>query len=285
LKSQKESSNLSRSAFSPGSATLVFVPNRERDILKKGSRGIVICVEAGMNTKVEPGESMDIRFNGIPIDNSIQEEVARRLGFTGKIFSTSILPPSSGFGLSAGAALTTAAAILGNNARISEVYRLAHEIEIQRGTGLGDVQSQVAGGFHVRVKGGTFPYSLTERILHTQVEMIILPFKKKVPTGEIIKSQSSLEEIRKNGNRALASFLRRPTLENAFQIGRKFSQESGLVSPRAEKILEDLDGKMASVSLIGESIISLYDEDAMDILKKYGDPVKTKISLTGVNLG
>jgi len=147
------------------------------------------------------------------------------------------------------------------------------------------VQSQVAGGFHVRVKGGTFPYSLTERILHTQVEMIILPFKKKVPTGEIIKSQSSLEEIRKNGNRALASFLRRPTLENAFQIGRKFSQESGLVSPRAEKILEDLDGKMASVSLIGESIISLYDEDAMDILKKYGDPVKTKISLTGVNLG
>ncbi|MGC8644706.1 MAG: GHMP kinase [Thermoplasmata archaeon] len=277
--------SFSRSAFSPGSATLMFVPNKERDVLKKGSRGVAICVEAGMVTKAEASDSMDIRFNGIPIDNSIQEEVARKLGFTGRIFSTSQLPPSSGFGLSAGAALTTSAVILGDNARIGEVYRIAHEIEIERGTGLGDVQSQISGGFHVRIKGGTFPYSVTERILHTQRELIILPFKKKVPTGEIIKSQSNLDEITRNGNRAMASFLRRPTMENAFVLGRKFSEESGLISPKAQTILDDLEGKMASVSLIGESIIALYDEETMDILKKYGDPVRTRISFTGLNLG
>ncbi|MEM0127955.1 MAG: hypothetical protein QXO03_02560 [Thermoplasmatales archaeon] len=253
--------------------------------MKKGSKGVAICVEAGMTTRAQPADSMDIRFNGIPIDNSIQEEVARKLGFTGKILSTSPLPPSSGFGLSAGAALTTAAVILGDNTKLSDVYSIAHQIELERGTGLGDVQSQASGGFHVRMKGGTFPYSVTEKILHSQRDLIILPFKKKVPTGEIIRSQSSVEEIIKNGNRAMTAFLKKPTMENAFVFGRRFSEESGLISQKAEVILDDLEGKFASVSLIGDSIIALYDEDTMDILKKYGDPVKTRISFTGLNLG
>ncbi|MEL9914453.1 MAG: hypothetical protein QW078_02620 [Thermoplasmatales archaeon] len=285
MKSQGESSNSFRSAFSPGSATLFFIPNRERDVLKKGSKGVAICVEAGMTTKAQEADSMDIRFNGIPIDNSIQEEVARKLGFTGKILSSSPLPPSSGFGLSAAAALTSAAVILGNNTRIGDIYSIAHQIELARGTGLGDVQSQISGGFHIREKGGTFPYSITERILHSQTDLIILPFKKKVPTGEVIRSQSSVDEIIKNGNRAMAAFLKKPTMENAFVIGRKFSEESGLLSPRAETILENLEGKFASVSLIGDSIIAIYDEDTFDILKKYGDPIKTRISFAGLNLG
>jgi pantoate kinase len=285
LRLREESSNYSGKAFSPGSATLFFIPNREQNLLKKGSKGVAICVETGITTKVEKSDNMDIRFNGIPIDNSIQEEVAKRLKFTGKIFSNSDLPPSSGFGLSAGAALTTLAAIMGGDSRIGEIYRIAHKIELRRGTGLGDVQSQIEGGFHVRLKGGSFPFSVTERILEKQTELVILPFRKKTPTGEIIRSKSHLEEIVKNGNRAFSSFIKKPSLKNAFVLGRKFATDSDLVSPRASKILEDLKGKFASVSLIGESIIAIYDEETMDILRKYGDPIKTRISATGLILG
>ncbi|MEM0135962.1 MAG: hypothetical protein QXU18_12190 [Thermoplasmatales archaeon] len=285
LTSQREFSTYSRKAFSPGSATLFFVPNRELDILRKGSRGVAICVETGMTTKVEDSESIDIRFNGIPIDNSIQEEVANLLNFRGRIFSSSDLPPSSGFGLSAGAALTTAAAILGNDTMSGKIYEIAHKIELQRGTGLGDVQSQMNGGFHVRLKGGSFPYSVTERIFESTTEMIILPFKKKIPTGEVIKSPSSLEEIVKNGKKTFKAFMKKPTLKNAFVLGRKFAFDSDLVSPKAEKIIEDLSTKFASISLIGDSIIALYDQESMEILRKYGDPIKTKISQAGLTLG
>lgn len=284
LTSLGEYSSYSRKAFSPGSATLFFIPNREEDILRKGSKGVAICIDTGMTTKVEPSESMDIRFNGIPIDNSIQEEVAGVLNFTGKIFSNSELPPSSGFGLSAGAALTTAAAILGNDARSGRIYEIAHKIELTRGTGLGDVQSQITGGFHIRLKGGSFPYSITERILEEPTELIILPFKKKTPTGEVIKSPTNLAEIVKHGRRAFNAFIKKPTLKNAFALGRRFAFDSNLVSPRAEKILNDLPRDSSSVSLIGDSIISLYSEESMDILRKYGDPIKTRISSTGLIL-
>lgn len=284
LRSQKEYSSYSHKAFSPGSATMFFIPNGEQELLRKGSRGVAICVETGMTTRVEKSESMDVRFNGIPIDNSVQEECAKELGFKGKIFSYSDLPPSSGFGLSAGAALTTCAAILGNDTMSGRVYEMAHRIEIQRGTGLGDVQSQMMGGFHVRIKGGSFPYSVTERILEDPLDILILPFKKKTPTGEVIKSPSNLEEIIKNGKKAFKSFMKKPTLGNAFVLGKKFAFDSGLVSPKAEKILGDLEGKYASVSLIGESIVALYDQESFEVLRKYGDPIKTKISSTGLTL-
>ncbi|MGC8562036.1 MAG: hypothetical protein ACP5UZ_05635 [Thermoplasmata archaeon] len=284
MKLQGESSIYSHKAFSPGSATLFFVPNKELNVLRKGSKGVAICIETGITTRVERSDSMDIRFNGIPIDNSVQEEVAKLLNFKGRIFSYSDLPPSSGFGLSAGAAITTAAAIIGDDAMSGEIYEMAHRIELERGTGLGDVQSQMMGGFHVRLKGGSFPYSITEKILEGPTELIILPYKKKTPTGEIIKSPSSLEEIVTNGKKAFKAFMKRPTLKNAFVIGRKFAFDSGLVSQKAEKILNDLTGKYVSVSLIGDSIIALYDQDTLDILRKYGDPIKTKISSSGLTL-
>jgi pantoate kinase len=284
MKLQGTSSIRSVESFSPGSATLFFIPNKSKDIERKGSRGVALCLETGMKTRIVPGKEIEVRFNGIPIDNSIQEEIATRLGFRGKIFSSSELPPSSGFGLSAAAALTTASAILGSDSRVGEIYRLAHELEIRRGTGLGDVQSQINGGFHIRIKGGSFPYSVTERILEKQTEIAILPFKKKTPTGEIIRSKSNLEEIVRNGDKAFDLFLKKPTLHRAFVLGRKFAEDSGLLSPKASKILDDLNGKFASVSLIGDSIIAIYDEETMNILKKYGDPIKTRISATGLNL-
>lgn len=285
MKLRREYSNYSHRAYSPGSATLFFVPNGEKNPLKKGSKGVSICIETGITTKIERSDSMDIRFNGIPIDNSIQEECANALKFTGKIFSYSDLPPSSGFGLSAGAALTTCAAIMGNDAASGKIYEMAHGMEIQRGTGLGDVQSQMAGGFHVRIKGGSFPYSITERIMEEQTELIVLPFRKKTPTGEIITTPSSLEEIVSNGKIVYKAFMKKPTLTNAFVLGRKFAFGSDLVSPKAERILNDLSHEFASVSLIGDSIISLYDREAMDVLRKYGDPIRTKISTNGLTLG
>ncbi len=282
MKLPERSSEKFAEAFSPGSATLFFIPNKFKDLRRKGSKGVALCLETGMKTKITRGENIEVRFNGIPIDNSIQEEIANALGFKGKILSTSELPPSSGFGLSAAAALTTAAAILGRNTRIGKIYNMAHEIEIRRGTGLGDVQSQVNGGFHVRLRGGSFPYSITEKILETETEIILLPYKKKIPTGEIINSESMVENIRKNGMKAFASFLKRPTMENAFILGRRFALDSGLVLPHAMSILEDLEGKVASVSLIGESIIAPYDHQTYEILRKYGNPIVTKISRNGI---
>lgn len=285
MRSPEESSSYSHKAFSPGSATLFFVPNEEQDLLRKGSRGVAICVATGITTKVERSDAMDVRFNGIPIDNSIQEACANVLKFTGKIFSYSELPPSSGFGLSAGAALTTCAAIMGNDTASGKIYEMAHMMELQRGTGLGDVQSQMTGGFHVRIKGGSFPYSITEKIMEGSTELIILPFRKKTPTGEVIKSPSNLEEIVTNGKKAFKAFMKKPTLKNAFTLGRKFAFDSNLVSPKAEKILNDLTAEYASVSLIGDSIIALYDQASLEVLRKYGDPVKTRISSDGLILG
>jgi len=284
MTSQSQSSKSYVKAFSPGSATLFFIPNRYNDALKKGSQGVAICIESGMNTRIEPSEELEVRFNGIPLDKSIQEEVAKRLKFKGKIYSTSELPPSSGFGLSAAAALTTIAAIKGNYARIGEIYKMAHQIEIKRGTGLGDVQSQISGGLHIRIKGGSFPYSITERILVKDTELLVLPFKKKVPTGEIISSETIVKKIIKNGKESLKEFIKRPTLENGLNIGRKFAVDSELVSPNSLKILEDLDKIPSSVSLIGDSIISIYNDEAYEILRKYGNPIITKISRTGLTI-
>lgn len=285
MRLQKEFSNHYHRASSPGSVTLFFVPNREINVLKKGSRGVAICLETGITTKVESSDSMDIRFNGIPIDDSIQEEVAGILKFKGKIFSNSDLPPSSGFGLSAGAALSTAAAIKGSDALTGEIYSIAHRIELRRGTGLGDVQSQMSGGFHIRLKGGSFPYSVTEKILTESADIVVLPYKKKASTGDIITSPTRLDEITKCGKRAFHSFMKKPSLQSAFSLGRKFATDSGLVSQKSEEILENLERKFASVSLICDSIVAMYDEEVLETLRRYGDPIRTRISETGLKLG
>src|SRR5437660_12917028 len=75
-----------------------------------------------------------------------------------KILSETPLPVSQGFGVSAAAALSTALAMndaLGLGVSRQELVPLAHETEVECGTGLGDGVPASSGGMDVRWTPGT----------------------------------------------------------------------------------------------------------------------------------
>src|SRR6266571_5386640 len=152
-------------AFCPGHVTAFFDVVEDPDARKKGSRGAGLCLGLGVHTvarvREAPRPSIDILVNGRRDTADVTRKVAEKILGGGsqevKILSESPLPVSQGFGVSAAAALSTALALddaLGRGTPRAELVAIAHETEVECGTGLGDVVPASLGGMDLRWKPG-----------------------------------------------------------------------------------------------------------------------------------
>src|SRR5256885_12779391 len=149
----------------PGHATAFFEVHEDPDPRAKGSRGAGLSLSLGVRTVARVREarrsSLDIIVNERRQKAEVTQRVVEKL--TGprsleiKILSEPPLPVSQGFGVSAAAALSTALALdeaLGGGLPRDELVAIAHETEVECGTGLGDVVPASMGGMDVRLKPG-----------------------------------------------------------------------------------------------------------------------------------
>jgi len=256
------------SAFSPGSVTLFFeIRDEAKDPLRKGSRGIGVCLSLGVITTVKKGERLKIIINGEEKRDTIQEDIAKIYGFTGTIKSEVQLPISQGFGMSGAAALSTSLALGKFYGRTYlQSLHIAHRMEIRRKSGLGDIASQYEGGFTLRMKEGIQPYGVVDRLFMPNLPIFLVILDEKIDTKDVLLDENMRKKIKREGRRAMEKFLRDPTLKNAIKIGREFAQRTSLLSEEGKNFLEECEN--ATMAMIGNSAI-IFGECKEDILEGY----------------
>ncbi len=255
-------------AFSPGSVTLFFeIRDDSKDPLKRGSRGVGVCLSKGVITEIEKGDKLEVIINGEKKSDSIQEAVARELGFKGVIKSHVQLPISQGFGMSGAAALSTALAIGGlKGYTYMQSVQVAHKVEILRKSGLGDIASQYEGGFTVRIKEGIHPFGIVDRLLVASMPINLIVLKEEIETRQVLSDERMRERIKKEGARAMERFLNAPTLKNAIKIARDFSLRTGLVSDEGMDIMAQCGN--AAIAMIGNSAI-IFGDSCNKVIEDY----------------
>ena len=157
-----------------GHITLLFtVSDESDDPIEQGSLGAGLCVEDGVGVVAygEDGEfGLTVKFESMEGDSRLYEavldalatEVPEILDISWGVSVTISLPPAQGFGVSASGAVASAMAFqravgLPYEESMRRAYSIAHRVERERSTGLGDVTALAAGGVERRLEAGS-PY-------------------------------------------------------------------------------------------------------------------------------
>ncbi|MEK6987431.1 MAG: sugar kinase, partial [Candidatus Thermoplasmatota archaeon] len=123
-------------AFCPGHVTAFFEVVEDKDPRKKGSRGAGLSLSLGVRSvarvREAPRPSLEVFMNGKRAKAEVTERAASKVlkdgSYEVKILTDTPLPVSQGFGVSAGAALSTALAIddaLGRGLKRDELVAMA----------------------------------------------------------------------------------------------------------------------------------------------------------------
>jgi len=155
--------------------TLIFtVSDDDDEIINQGSLGAGLCLERGVETiarGVEGEFDIDIKFiegNGknnlyLRTLELLSEEITGVREYSWDLAVKLKLPLSQGFGMSASGAISAAMAFqraLGepHEESLRRAFSIAHRVEREFSTGLGDVTALAAGGVERRISPGA-PFS------------------------------------------------------------------------------------------------------------------------------
>jgi len=241
--------------FAPSSITAFFSPKIHSDPKKSGSIGVGIALNEGVVAK--KSEEEGVYFNGSRIRFPTVEHVLRKLGLKGVYLETK-LPLSCGLGLSGASALATA--FLSSNSDYLFLCDLAHEAEVINKTGLGDVVTQTHGGVVARISEGAPSLAKVKKFFfNATIDVIVLG---KIDTAEFLSSYN-LREISRIGEECLKEFLKKPSLENLFDLSKRFAIETGL-GEEVKDVIEavEANGGRASMAMLGKTVFAINGREA-----------------------
>ena len=155
--------------------TLIFtVDDEDKEVVNQGSLGAGLCLEQGVETiarGIEGDFGIDIKFvEGIGRSDLyertlelLSEEIINFREYSWDLAVKLKLPLSQGFGMSASGAISAAMAFqraLGepHEESLRRAFAIAHRVERELSTGLGDVTALAAGGVERRTSVGA-PFS------------------------------------------------------------------------------------------------------------------------------
>jgi pantoate kinase len=214
---------------------------------------------------------------GIPLIEAAME----RLGVSAEVTTESPLPAGAGFGLSAAALLASISALsalFDLDLPGREIATLAHEIEVENRTGLGDVAACQGGGVECRRGPG----------VGAEIQRIPAPGQVlhavslgPIPTPAILGDPVRMARI----DRAFPGRCPRD-LVDLFGLSRSFAGASGLVTPRVQEILDACDraGVKASMTMLGEGVFAL-GEEAAPALAPFGKVYRLRVAERGFSRG
>ncbi len=247
----------SATAFVPGHVTGFFSPVWEDDPDRSGATGAGITLSDGVTVTVERANDARIQFNDEPVSMGAVDRVLGEFGEAARVRAESPLPLGTGFGVSGAMALGAA---LGLNqvfeAGLSEneVIATAHRAEVNAGTGLGDVVAQARGGIPIRIDAGAPPHGTLDGI-PTTATVEYLSFGE-LDTASVIKGDT--DALVEAGEDALADLLDRPTLQRFVETSRRFSRETGLLTPQVNEAIGAVAtaGGEALMAMLGDTVVA-----------------------------
>ncbi|EMA61788.1 GHMP kinase [Halorubrum lipolyticum DSM 21995] len=177
------------------------------------------------------------------------------------------LPIGAGFGVSGAAAL--GAALAANDAfdrgrSENELIRIAHEAEVGRGTGLGDVVAQARGGVPIRLEPGAPGMGALDGIpADARVEYATFG---ELSTEEVLGGDTAA--LSAAGEQALDRLRADPRLPTMMDAARGFAREADLLVPEVSEAIaavEESEGDSpdgsddygAAMAMLGRTVFAL----------------------------
>jgi pantoate kinase len=205
-----------------------------------------------------------------------------------KILSETPLPVSQGFGVSAAAALSTALALddaLGLGTPRDELVAIAHETEVECGTGLGDVVPASLGGMDLRLKPGA-PDVADVRSIPVKADLLLAVLGAEIPTRSILRDPGKVAAINRVGGHLVDEFAHGPTLDRLFDLGNRFAEDTGLVSRTVLEVVRAsrMFGR-ATMAMLGNSIFATGNTEQLATLyRKFGTMQRCEVASEGARV-
>ena len=250
------------------------------DLEKVGAIGGGFGLEKGVTTTITTKESsknsIKIFINSKPAleAKTTKQVIETLLNQTTKKFAVTVehqieVPIGTGFGTSAGGALTAGLALkeaLDLPLTYNQIGKIAHVTEIQCQTGLGTVSSLTfSGGCVIVVEPGAPGICQIDRIPITPDYMVVAGFfKSNILNKTILSTPQKKKEINRYGEKTLEAILSEPRLENFLECCWEFSQKAGFATENTRQLVasaKKAGAVGAAQNMIGEAVHAIVNEE------------------------
>jgi pantoate kinase len=273
-------------AFAPAAISSFFqIRDTEKgkpiaDLEKMGAIGGGFGLEKGVLTSITAEEASE---NSVEV--FINSKLAKEAKTTRRVVETLLskttakytitvehqieVPIGTGFGTSAGGALTAGLALkdaLKLPLTYNQIGKIAHVSEIQCQTGLGTVSSLTfSGGCVIVVEPGAPGICQIDRIPITPDYMVVAGFfKSNILNKTILSLPQKKKEINRYGEKTLEAILSEPSLENFLECCWEFSQKAGFATENTCKLVasaKKAGAVGAAQNMIGEAVHAVVHEE------------------------
>jgi len=273
-------------AFAPAAISSFFEIHNIQDnkpisgLEKVGARGGGFGLKKGVHTKVDiqnaEKNNIQVFINSKPAPQAkttqavVEMLLAQSDGkFDVKVWHEIDVPIGTGFGTSAGGALTAGLTIkkaLELPLTYNQIGKIAHVAEIKCGTGLGTVSSLTfAGGCILVVEPGAPGICQIDRIPLTEEEYVIVAgfFPSNIINKFIPSDTEKQKIINRCGKKTLEAILAKPTLQNFLDSCWQFSEDAGFATPKVRqlvKLAKDAGAVGAAQNMLGEAVHALVNQ-------------------------
>ena len=292
-------------AFCPAHITGFFKAELDKEDSKQlGSLGAGFSIQKGVKTTVSVREktkhdisNFSIKVNGFESgDMRVSELVLSKFVSDGKFIDVTHeidVPVGYGIGCSAAVALSLAIALNGAlNYKLTkiQVAQIAHNVEVECRTGLGDVLASYHGGFEIRTKPGAPGIGQVKKINSKEKYDVIIICFNPISTKKFLKEKIST--INGLGGKMVDKLIETNDPREFQDMSIKFARYVNVITPKMNKVINNLhrNGIKCGVALFGETIFSLVTKEekkkVKEILNQYDDGliISSKIDNSGARL-
>jgi pantoate kinase len=242
-------------AFVPGHVTAFFSAHPAERPAAAGSRGAGLTLTDGVTVSVSAGDEV-----GSPSDTgsrtidgeqgtvgAVEDVLADLNGSDVDVAVETDIPIGAGFGVSGAAALGAALAAndaLDRGRSENELIRIAHEAEVSRGTGLGDVVAQARGGVPIRLEPGAPGIGELDGVpAAARVEYVTFG---ELSTEAVLGGDTSV--LSAAGEEALGRLRADTRLPTLLEAAREFASEADLLVPEVAEAIDAVDAERDALS-------------------------------------
>jgi pantoate kinase len=244
---------MAASASCPAYITGLFL------IGENGAAGAGFAIDKGLTTTVSERKSgrTTIALNGqegaLPVSKSVLRRYTELAGRPGLLDIQHVagVPVGFGLGMSAAGALSLSLAlneILGTGLARDACVKIAHDAEVECGTGLSGADAASIGGILAQRSQSEPPLSLPfeERALE-------IAFYTPIKTSSVTKSPEWKKRVNKAGEEALGALFGNRGWDGLVASSRQFARTSGLAEWCAHEMEKN---PRASMAMLGHTLFS-----------------------------
>lgn len=253
---------MAATAICPGYLTGIFF------ISKGDAAGAGFAVDRFMKTKVasKNSGSTTITINGksqaAPVSRSVLGRFSDECGGVGslRIEHSAQLPIGFGLGMSGAGALSLSLALnglLGCGLSRVQCVKIAHDADVECGTGLSGVDAAAVGGILARRSVKELPV-----LLPFEKHALQLAFFSPINTASIIRSPGWKKKVNAAGGKALGMLFSGLGWNGLMKASRNFALASGLADWCKGEMAKN---RRASMAMVGRT---LFSDSPMKLSKK-----------------